>query len=84
MATGQPRLIPPSGHVLGVFVRTDTKRGVWKAPADEQLIGVSGLETQITRMQQDELNPRGVNAIREFEGRGSRVWGAGPSPPVPN
>jgi uncharacterized protein len=69
-------LVPPSGHMAGVWARTDTERGVHKAPANEIVRGVIGLEKQITRGEQDTLNPIGVNCIRAFPGRGIRVWGA--------
>lgn len=68
--------LPPSGHVIGVYARTDNERGVWKAPANEVIRGLTGLRAYITTGEQDILNPRGVNAIRRFEGRGIRVWGA--------
>jgi len=68
--------LPPSGHVVGVYARTDIERGVHKAPANEVLRGITGLRSYITTGEQDILNPRGVNAIRRFEGRGIRVWGA--------
>ncbi|MFH8222682.1 phage tail sheath family protein [Streptomyces sp. NPDC018057] len=75
-ASGQTRLIPPSGHVSGVWARNDSERGVHKAPANEVVRGAVDLETQITRGEQDLLNPIGVNCIRAFPGRGIRVWGA--------
>ncbi|MFG2792159.1 phage tail sheath subtilisin-like domain-containing protein [Streptomyces sp. NPDC048419] len=75
-AAGQTRLIPPSGHVAGVWARNDSERGVHKAPANEVVRGAVDLETQITRGEQDLLNPIGVNCIRAFPGRGIRVWGA--------
>ncbi|NEB05160.1 phage tail sheath subtilisin-like domain-containing protein [Streptomyces sp. SID13726] len=75
-ASGQSRLIPPSGHVSGVWARNDSERGVHKAPANEVVRGAVDLETQITRGEQDLLNPIGVNCIRAFPGRGIRVWGA--------
>ena len=74
--SGARRLVPPSGHVLGLYARTDIERGVWKAPANEVLRGVIGLEFQMNERHQEVLNPRGVNAIRQFPGRGIRVWGA--------
>jgi phage tail sheath protein FI len=74
--SGARKLIPPGGHVLGVYARTDTERGVFKAPANEVLRGVLGLEFDINDNQQDVLNPRGVNVVRSFPGRGIRVWGA--------
>lgn len=75
-ATGQSRLVPPSGHVAGVWARNDSERGVHKAPANEVVRGAVDLEIQITRGEQDLLNPIGVNCIRAFPGRGIRVWGA--------
>ncbi|GKQ38917.1 phage tail sheath subtilisin-like domain-containing protein [Streptomyces sp. A012304] len=75
-ATGQARLVPPSGHVAGVWARNDSERGVHKAPANEVVRGAVDLEIQITRGEQDLLNPIGVNCIRAFPGRGIRIWGA--------
>jgi len=75
-ASGQPRLVPPSGHMAGVWARTDAQRGVHKAPANEVVRGAIDLGTQITRGEQGLLNPVGINCIRVFPGRGVRVWGA--------
>lgn len=74
--TGARKLIPPGGHALGVYARTDSERGVFKAPANEVLRGALDLEFDINDATQDVLNPRGVNATRRFPGRGIRVWGA--------
>ncbi|MFF7776808.1 phage tail sheath family protein [Streptomyces tanashiensis] len=73
---GQTRTVPPSGHMAGVWARNDSERGVHKAPANEIVRGAVDLELQITRGEQDLLNPIGVNCIRAFPGRGIRVWGA--------
>lgn len=75
-ATGQARMVPPSGHISGIWARNDFERGVHKAPANEVVRGAIDLENQITRGEQDLLNPIGVNCIRSFPGRGIRVWGA--------
>jgi phage tail sheath protein FI len=74
--TGTNAFIPPSGHMAGVWARNDDTRGVHKAPANEVIRGVTSLETQITKVEQELLNPIGVNCIRSFPGRGIRVWGA--------
>lgn len=68
--------VPPSGSVAGVYARSDSTRGVEKAPANEVLRGVSGLDVQYNRGEQDILNPQGVNLIRSFSGQGIRIWGA--------
>jgi uncharacterized protein len=68
--------IPPSGHMAGVWARTDDTRGVHKAPANEIVRGALSLELQITKGEHDQLNPVGINVIRAFPGRGIRVWGA--------
>jgi uncharacterized protein len=72
----QDSLIPPSGHIAGIYAKTDIERGVFKAPANEIVNGATALEFQITKREQDGLNPRGVNCIRVFPARGIRVWGA--------
>ena len=69
-------LVPPSGHVAGLWARTDESRGVWKAPANDVLRGVLDVEKPITKAEQGMLNPIGVNCIRPFGTRGIRVWGA--------
>jgi phage tail sheath protein FI len=76
LQTGARKLVPPSGHVLGLYARTDVERGVWKAPANDVLRGVFDLEYHVDTGTQEVLNPRGVDVIRPFAGRGIRVWGA--------
>ncbi|MFW6599998.1 phage tail sheath family protein [Propionibacteriaceae bacterium Y2011] len=76
-ATGERFItVPPSGHMAGVWARTDATRGVWKAPANEEIRGITGLENPITDGEQAELNPIGVNCLRSFGAGGMRVWGA--------
>lgn len=67
---------PPSGHVAGIYARTDARRGVHKAPANEQVRGALDLGYKVTREEQGELNRAGVNCIRFFPDAGIRVWGA--------
>ena len=73
---GRSILVPPSGHMAGIWARNDNTRGVHKAPANEVIGGALDTEYQITRGEQDGLNPVGINCIRSFPGRGVRVWGA--------
>jgi phage tail sheath protein FI len=68
-------MVPPSGHVCGVYARTDGTRGVHKAPANEVVRGALGLKYTVTKGEQDLLNPSGINCIREFSGQGIRIWG---------
>jgi phage tail sheath protein FI len=74
--TNQPIVVPPSGHVAGVWARTDGTRGVHKAPANEVVLGANGLAFQVTHDEQGGLNTNGINCIRAFSGRGIRIWGA--------
>src|SRR6266851_1679964 len=74
--SGARRTVPSSGHVLGVYARTDTERGVFKAPANEIVRGALDVRFEINDNTQGVLNPRGVNVIRSFPARGIRVWGA--------
>jgi len=76
LGNGEGMFIPPCGHMAGIYARSDTQRGVHKAPANEVVQGALGLEMQITKSEQDALNPVGINCIRAFPGRGIRVWGA--------
>lgn len=74
--TGQRMQVPPGGAVCGIYARSDNTRGVFKSPANEIVRGAMDLEYDINHDAQGILNPRGVNVIRRFPGRGIRVWGA--------
>jgi phage tail sheath protein FI len=67
--------VPPSGHIAGVYSRTDSERGVHKAPANETIRGALGLKYAVSKGEQDLLNPKGINAIRHLNGA-VRIWGA--------
>ncbi|MGA7733214.1 MAG: phage tail sheath subtilisin-like domain-containing protein [Chloroflexia bacterium] len=68
--------LPPSGYVAGICARTDVQHGVFKAPANEVVLGAINFEKLLNKAQQDVLNPEGINCFRFFEGRGFRLWGA--------
>jgi phage tail sheath protein FI len=70
------REIPPSGHIAGIFARTDFDIGVHKAPANVELRWVEDTTVLVDETMQAGLNPMGVNAIRSFPGRGLRPYGA--------
>jgi phage tail sheath protein FI len=74
--TGARVRVPPGGHMIGIYARSDIERGVWKAPANEIVRGALDVVVEIDDGRQALMNPRGVNAIRKFPGRGIRVWGA--------
>jgi hypothetical protein len=73
-----PIRIPASGAVAGLFARTDARRGVWKAPAgvEATVNGIVRLQRDTTDVEQDDLNPVGVNVLRVIPGAGSVIWGA--------
>ncbi|MCB9764002.1 MAG: phage tail sheath family protein [Alphaproteobacteria bacterium] len=68
--------VPPSGFMAGIFARVDGERGVHKAPANELVMGITGLSQNINRIEQAQYNTRGINVVRVFKDRGIRVWGA--------
>lgn len=68
--------VPPSGHIAGIYARSDALFGVHKAPANEIVEGALDLDTRLSDKNQVELNNYGVNCLRSFPGRGIRVWGA--------
>lgn len=79
-AVARTLAVPPSGHVLGIYARSDNERGVHKAPANEVVRGITGLSRYFTKSEQDILNPYpvNINVIRDFrpQNRAMRVWGA--------
>jgi phage tail sheath protein FI len=68
--------VAPSGHIAGIWARTDATRGVHKAPANEIIRGALNVTQRLTSEDQGVLNPVGVNCIRYFPREGIRVWGA--------
>lgn len=68
--------IPPSAHMAGIYAQTDDDRGVWKAPANVVFQGITQFAQDVSKREQDLLNPVGINALRYFPDRGYRVWGA--------
>jgi phage tail sheath protein FI len=68
-------IVPPSGHLAGVYARVDTTRGVHKAPANEVIRGALDVAVAVSKEQQAGLNPHGINILRKFDGNVT-VWGA--------
>ncbi len=67
--------VPPSGFIAGIYARTDVDRGVHKAPANTPVLGALRFAQTINKFQQELLNPKGINCLRSFSGRGHQVWG---------
>jgi len=72
---GPPRPLPPSGHVAGIYARIDNQFGVQRPPGNEPFEFVTDVQQEISSLQQEQLNPYGINVIRSFPGRGIRIWG---------
>jgi uncharacterized protein len=84
------RLAPPCGHVAGIYARSDGRAGVFKAPANEEILGALDLGIRVKKLDREKevvtdtpvtpdqaaLNPESINCLRAFPGRGIRVWGA--------
>ena len=78
-ATSADVVIPPSGHMAGIYAGVDASRGVHKAPANVVIGGIKvpgGIAQDVNKREQDLLNPKGINAFRAFPNLGQRVWGA--------
>lgn len=75
---GRLRSLAPSGTIAGLYARTDTQRGVWKAPAgtEARLRNVQALDYVLTDLENGALNPLGVNCLRTFPVYASICWGA--------
>jgi Bacteriophage tail sheath protein len=74
----RPKAMAPSGTLAGVYARTDATRGVWKAPAgtDATLNGVLDIAIPVNDLENGQINPLGVNALRSFPAYGRVAWGA--------
>ena len=73
----RPIMVPPSGHVAGVFARVDNNRGVFKAPANEIVAGALGVERRMSLTDLGQLNLQGIDVINVFQNGGQPyVWGA--------
>jgi uncharacterized protein len=77
-STGQIETFPPCGAIAGIFAATDNSRSVWKAPAgiSAGIGGINGLELDLNEAQNGQLNPVGINCLRNFPVVGPVVWGA--------
>jgi phage tail sheath protein FI len=72
------RSVAASGTMAGIYARTDSQRGVWKAPAGIEAVlnGVAQLDTKLTDAENGVLNPLAINCLRTFPVYGSIAWGA--------
>lgn len=69
-------LVPPSGHLAGVYANSDNNFGVFRAPANESIVSALALEATVSDDEQGPLNEQGINVIRAFKGQGIKIWGA--------
>lgn len=74
-SAGDRVAVPPSGHIAGIYARSDAERGVHKAPANEVIMGALDVRYPVSKILQGSLNPLGVNCIRSFAGT-IKVYGA--------
>lgn len=77
-----PVAVAPSGHLAGIYARSDNLHGVHKAPANEVIRGALSLDYRLNDSENGQLNDKGVNALREFAGRPPTVWGARTTAPL--
>lgn len=75
---GAIRAFPPCGFLAGIYARTDSNRGVWKAPAgiEASTSGAFGLSVTMSDRENGTLNPLAINCLRSMSSYGSVVWGA--------
>jgi phage tail sheath protein FI len=78
MHDGQVDTFVPCGAMAGIFARTDSTRGVWKAPAglDAAINGIAGLEVALNDGENGQLNPLAINSLRSFPAAGPVIWGS--------
>jgi len=77
-------LVPPGGHIAGIYARSDDQENVAKDPANEPINGIESLQLKIDDATQGVLNPIGVNCLRYFKGQGNLVWGGRTTSPDPD
>lgn len=69
-------IVPPSGHLAGVYGNNDSNFGVFRAPANEQITTALAVQITLTDDEQGPLNEQGINVIRTFPNEGIKIWGA--------
>jgi hypothetical protein len=77
-------LVPPGGHIAGIYARSDSNYNVAKDPANEQIAGIDSLQLLINNPTQGQLNPIGVNCLRYFKAQGNLVFGGRTTSPDPD
>jgi phage tail sheath protein FI len=80
-ATDSNVLTPMSNVGVGIMADTDTRRGYWKSPSNENSKAIMGLEIPISASLNDptaetnQLNGAGICTILNMYGTGYRFWG---------
>jgi Bacteriophage tail sheath protein len=67
--------VPPSGHVAGVWARSDRSRGVHEPPEGEVLLGANAPVHELSAKDRDELAQVQVNSVASVP-NGLQVTGA--------
>lgn len=69
-------IVPPSGHIAGVFAKCDSEEGIFRAPANKYLCGAVDVERHVSESEYEITYPKGLNCLRYVPGKGIKVWGA--------
>jgi len=74
-------VLPPSATIAGIYAQVDKEAGVWKVPANVNILGIEGPNRIVTQAEQDALHDdqisgKSINTILSFSERGTLVWGA--------
>jgi phage tail sheath protein FI len=75
-AAGDILRTPPSGHLAGIFARTDLTVGVHKAPANATVVGARDVAWTVDPATHALLNDGSISVITVRPGRGIRLMGA--------
>jgi hypothetical protein len=69
-------IVPPSGHIAGVYAQCDREEGKHRAPANRYIKGAAGLSVRVSDEEYEIVYPRGINCLKYVPGRGTKIWGA--------
>ena len=73
--SGVFRAVPPSGHIAGVYARTDLQFGPHHSSIGEPIAGTIGPVRDVLVGEQELLHPSGINSLVGRPGAGTVIWG---------